>query len=156
MKSLYLAAAALLALPFPLSVAAAQPATEAPIAPRYTARQLSAAEATLDVTLLRRALETVHPGLYRYTAKAEIDAAFGQLEVEASVPITELALHGAIARLLAAIHCDHTKAEMSDELVAFRAANPTHLPLRFQLIEADDCCLQRWTTGRAIGGERGS
>lgn len=136
MKSLYLAAAtALLALPLPSAAAPADQVAAAPAAPRYKAHLLTAAEATRDVALLRRALETVHPGLYRYSAKADIDAAFAQLEAAAIAPITELALHGAIARLLAAIHCDHTKAEMSDELTAFRNANPTHLPLRFQLIE---------------------
>ena len=132
----FAAAATLLTLPPVFSAAAAEPAaTVAPVAPRYTLRLLSAAEATRDVALLRRALETVHPGLYRYSSQSKIDAAFAQLQVAASVPIPELALHGAIARLLAAIHCDHTKAEMSDELTAFRTNNPTHLPLRFQLIE---------------------
>lgn len=137
MKNLCLAAAAtLLILPFPVSAAAADPAiTAAPAAPRYTARLLTAEEATRDVDLVKRALETVHPGLYQYTAKPEIDAAFAQLKAAAAAPIPELALHGAIARLLAAIHCDHTKAEMSEELTAYRTNNPTHLPLRFQLIE---------------------
>ena len=137
MKSLYLAAAAtLFTLPLPLSAAAAEPdATAGRAVARYTPRLLTAEEATRDVDLLSRALETVHPGLYRYTAKKEIDAAFAQLGAAAAAPITELALHGAIARLLAAIHCDHTKAEMSEEMTAYRTNNPTHLPLRFQLIE---------------------
>ncbi len=136
MKRLYLAAAAVLTLPLPIAAAAAEPAaTQAPAAPRYTPRVLTAQQATSDVALLRRALETVHPGLYRYTAKPEIDAAFVRLEAAAATPITELALHAEIARLLAAIHCDHTKAEMPDALTAFRTNNPTHLPLRFQLIE---------------------
>ncbi len=136
MKSLYLAAAALLALPLPLGATTAQSASaEAPAAPVYAVRMLSAEQATGDVTLLRRALETVHPGLYRYSSKADIDAAFARLEAVARKPISELALHGEIARLLAAIHCDHSKAEMSDGLSAFRNQNPTHLPLRFQLIE---------------------
>lgn len=134
MKRLALAAAALLALPLPL-VGAAPVAAQAPAAPRYTPRMLTAAQATRDVALLRRALETVHPGLYRYSAKPAIDAAFARLEAAAAAPISELALHAEIARLLAAIHCDHTKAEMSEALTAFRTANPTHLPLRFQLIE---------------------
>lgn len=137
MKSLYLAAA-LFAFPFPLSaIAAKAPATapELSAIPRFPARMLTAKQATRDVTLLRRALQTVHPGLYRYSAKATIDAAFARLEVAAAEPINELALHAEIARLLAAVHCDHTKAEMSDELTAFRTDNPTHLPLRFQLIE---------------------
>ena len=137
MRIRYLAAAAtLLTLPFPLSAAAVEPAaTAAPAEPRYTPRMLTANEATRDVDLLIRALETVHPGLYRYTTKPEIDAAFAQLKAAASAPITELALHGHIARMLAAIHCDHTKAEMSGALTAYRTNNPTHLPLRFQLIE---------------------
>ncbi|WAC24413.1 S41 family peptidase [Blastomonas sp. SL216] len=136
MKSLYLAAAALLALPLPLGATTAQSApAETPAAPVYAVRMLSAEQATGDVTLLRRALETVHPGLYRYSSKSDIDAAFAQLEASASKPISELALHGEIARLLAAIHCDHSKAEMSDGLSAFRNQNPTHMPLRFQLIE---------------------
>ncbi|WP_430388088.1 S41 family peptidase [Blastomonas fulva] len=136
MKSLPLAAAAaLLCLPGSLAAAPADPAAAAIAQPRYAVRLLSPEEATRDIALLRRALETVHPGLYRYSAKAQIDAAFARLEAATSRPITDLALHGEIARLLAAIHCDHTKAEMSDAMTAFRTANPTHLPLRFQLIE---------------------
>lgn len=137
MNSLYLVALATLStLPLPLSAAAPEkPATDTATAPRYTPRLLTAEEATRDVNLLIRALETVHPGLYRYTAKPKIDGAFAQLKSVASAPVTELALHGAIAQMIAIIHCDHTKAEMSDELTAYRTNNPTHLPLRFQLIE---------------------
>ncbi|WP_185679412.1 S41 family peptidase [Novosphingobium piscinae] len=118
-------------------MSAAPTAAEAdgPASPRYAPRILSAEQATRDVALLRRALETVHPGLYRYAAKTELDAAFARLEAVAAAPVSELALHAGIARLLAAIHCDHTKAEMSEGLTAYRTGNPTHLPLRFQLIE---------------------
>ena len=137
MKSLYrVACATFCALPLPLSAAAPETAaTATSAAPRYIPREFTAEEATRDVDLLIRALETVHPGLYRYIAKPQIDAAFVQLKAAASAPVTELALHGAIARLLAAIHCDHTKAEMSNELTAYRTNNSTHLPIRFQLIE---------------------
>lgn len=136
MRSLTLAAAAaLMCLPASLAAAPADPAAAAIAQPRYAVRLLSPEEATRDIALLRRALETVHPGLYRYSANAQIDAAFARLEAATSRPITDLALHGEIARLLAAIHCDHTKAEMSDAMTAFRTANPTHLPLRFQMIE---------------------
>ena len=137
MKSLLLSAAAsLFTLAIPSNAVATEPAdTATPAAPLYNPRLLTAEQATRDVDLLIRALETVHPGLYRYTGKPEIDAAFVQLKAAAAAPITELALHSAIARVLATIHCDHTKAEMSEELTAYRTNNPTHLPLRFQLIE---------------------
>lgn len=135
MKHLALAAAAL-TLPLSLTLPIAAPlSAQTADGAHYSPRTLSADQASRDVALLRRALETVHPGLYRYSDKAAIDAAFARLEAAAAVPITELALHAEIARLLAAIHCDHTKAEMSEALDDFRTRNATHLPLRFQLIE---------------------
>jgi C-terminal processing protease CtpA/Prc len=132
MRSLYLTTAAAAAAAF---LPCTTPAAAAPSETSYTPRLIAAQEATRDVALLRRALESVHPGLYRYTPKVQIDAAFARLEAAAKQPITELALHGEIARMLATIHCDHSKAEMSAELTRFRETNPTHLPLRFQLIE---------------------
>lgn len=135
MKHLALAAA-ILATPLAFAAGTAAPLAAQNADPaRYTPRLLSADLATRDVALLRRALETVHPGLYRYSDKPAIGAAFARLEAATAVPITELAFHAEIARLLAAIHCDHTKAEMPEALDDFRTRNATHLPLRFQLIE---------------------
>lgn len=101
----------------------------------YEPRIVAAADAGRDVALLRRALETIHPGLYRYTARPEIEAAFARLERAAKRPISELTLQGEIALMLAAIHCDHTKVEASEAFRRFRETAPTHLPLRFQMIE---------------------
>jgi hypothetical protein len=84
---------------------------------------------------MRRALELIHPGLYRYQPKAVIDRAFAKLEAAADKPIEVLALHREIALMLASIHCDHTKAELPETIEAFRTQQPTHLPLRFRLIE---------------------
>ena len=106
-----------------------------PPAGTNTPALLAPAVARSDIALLRRALETVHPGLYRYQDKAAIDRAFARLETAAERPLDVLALHREIALLLAAIHCDHTKAEMPAALEAFRTITPTHLPLRFRLIE---------------------
>ncbi|NOK33022.1 hypothetical protein HMI49_07415 [Corallococcus exercitus] len=96
---------------------------------------LDAAKARADVALLRRALETLHPGLHRYRGKADTQAAFARLEAAASRPITDLALWREVSLLLAGIHCDHTKAELPVALEAWRRTQPTHLPLRFKLIE---------------------
>lgn len=94
---------------------------------------LSAAQSAHDIALLRRALDTIHPGFTRYATKAEVDAAFARLA--ASAPTSTLALHREIARLLASIHCDHSKPELPDAIQAWRHANASHLPLRFRLIE---------------------
>lgn len=101
----------------------------------YEPLVISPVDARRDVALLRQALETVHPGLYRYTSRAAIDAAFARLEATTSAPTTDLALHREIALMLATIHCDHTKPELSDAMTRFRETRATHLPLRFKLIE---------------------
>jgi hypothetical protein len=96
---------------------------------------LSPAQAASDVALMRRALETIHPGLYRYQSKAAVDAAFARLEAQVKAPISTLTLHREIARLVASIHCDHSKPELPDAIEQWRQTNASHLPLRFRLIE---------------------
>lgn len=96
---------------------------------------LTPVQAASDVALLRRALETIHPGLYRYVPKREMDAAFARLEAQARAPIATLALHREIARLLASIHCDHSKPELPEAIERWRQTNASHLPFRFRLIE---------------------
>ena len=96
---------------------------------------LTPAQASGDIALLRRALETIHPGLYRYAPKAEVDAQFAQLTALARAPVPTLTFHREIARLLASIHCDHSKPELPDAVQAWRKTNASHLPLRFRLIE---------------------
>ena len=40
---------------------------------------IPAADLQADAAILRQAYETLHPGLYRYRSKAEVDAAFARL-----------------------------------------------------------------------------
>lgn len=101
----------------------------------YTPVQLTAAQATADVALLRRAMETIHPGLYRYRTRAEVDASFRALAASAARPTTDLALWRAVAEMVAGIHCDHSKAESSQAIERWRDRHATMLPFRFQMIE---------------------
>lgn len=117
-----------LGVPFQLAAETSAPAS-------YVAKMLTPAQAAADIALLRRALETIHPGLYRYRTHAEIDAAFAELETSATHPLSDLDLYRAISIMLANIHCDHTKAEASATMDAYRQTQKTHLPLRFSLIE---------------------
>lgn len=96
---------------------------------------LTPAQASADVALLRRAMETVHPGLTRYVPRPQVDAAFARLEAQARQPISTLALHREIARLVASIHCDHSKPELPEAIEAWRQTSASHLPFRFRLIE---------------------
>ncbi|MBY0556715.1 MAG: hypothetical protein K2P77_05895 [Burkholderiaceae bacterium] len=110
--------------------------TAAPgVAAAYRAAMLTPQAASADIALLRRALETIHPGLHRYRSKDEIDAAFARLQTVTQQPLSELELWQAVALMLAEIHCDHTKPEPSAALSRYRREHPTHLPLRFRLVE---------------------
>jgi hypothetical protein len=88
-----------------------------------------------DAALMRRALETIHPGLYRRTPKAQMDAALARLERGLRAPVTDTELYGRISAVLAMIGCTHTKAEQPRAIEAWRTQNPSHLPFRFRLIE---------------------
>jgi hypothetical protein len=101
----------------------------------YAPKLISVEDARADIALMRRALETIHPGIYRYQSKTVIDHAFARLERATGQPTETLALHREIALMLAVIHCDHTKAELPEAVDAYRRTHPTHLPLRFRLIE---------------------
>ncbi|HET9228374.1 MAG TPA: M28 family peptidase, partial [Thermoanaerobaculia bacterium] len=103
--------------------------------PAYPARTLSPKQAAADAALTRQALEVIHPGLHRYTPKAEMDAAFARLEERVKQPVSDVELYGEISLLLAKIHCDHTKAELPGALSRYRKENPTHLPFRFRLFD---------------------
>lgn len=104
--------------------------TEAP-----PVRMLTATEARADLAVMREALETIHPGLYRRTAKAEIDRALRQLEAGINSGLTDAELYRRISLLLAMIRCTHTKADQTEAMERWRTDHASHLPFRFRLIE---------------------
>jgi hypothetical protein len=98
------------------------------------AKALTTEQTAEDAALLRRALELVHPGLYRYSSKTEIDAAFAAFESSLAGVKTNLDLYREVSLLVAKIRCDHTKAEVPAGLDAFRKKVPSFLPFRFKVI----------------------
>jgi len=97
------AATALLALVG--TAAAAQPGN---VPAPATGRLIPAADLHADAVVLRRAYETLHPGLYRYRTKAQIDAAFAALDREFARDRTLAEAYLAIARLTTFVQCGHT------------------------------------------------
>ena len=73
-------------------------ATQVPSPPAYQA----------DVPVLRRALETLHPGLYRYNAPVELTRRFAELETRLASANTPAAAYLAIARFTSTLRCGHT------------------------------------------------
>src|SRR5580704_5145373 len=90
---------------------------------------LSPASAQADYDLLRKSLEEAHPGLYRYSTKAQIDAMFDSERAKLNQPISRLAFREVVAQTLAAIKCGHTSLNGDDDVDAATKAAPL-LPLR--------------------------
>lgn len=96
-RNLLVVAVAILGLPG-LTRGATPPAT------------VSRADLREDVAVLRRAFETVHPGLLRYQTRAQSDARFDQLARELDRDTRRDSVFLAVARFAASVRCGHTHA----------------------------------------------
>jgi hypothetical protein len=76
---------------------------------------LTSAQAQADFDLMRKALEEAHPGLYRYSTKAEMDSTFDVQRAKLNGSIRKPEFMTVVAETLAAIHCGHTSWQPDEE-----------------------------------------
>jgi len=81
--------------------AAAELPSAAP--PRIAARELQA-----DFAILKQAYEELHPSLYRYSSKEQMDAHFAALRAEFERDLTLQEAYLAFSVFLAKVKCGHT------------------------------------------------
>src|SRR3974377_2027942 len=62
-----------------------------------TSRSFSPQELSEDFIFLRKSLEEGHPGLYRYTAKAEMDRLFDETQQKLNQPMDETQFYRILA-----------------------------------------------------------
>lgn len=103
-------------------------------APTWAAAEFSSAAARGDIAILRRAYETLHPGLHRYSTPQQTAARFDALERAWSKPQTLGDAYLSLSHFLATVRCGHTyanfynqKRAVADTLFAGR----TRLPFQF-------------------------
>ena len=75
-----------------------------------------------DIAILRRAYETLHPGLYRYAAPATITARFDALDRVWRQAPSLSARYLLLSRFLATVRCGHTYANFYNQKVPVRDA----------------------------------
>jgi len=116
------------------STAASPAATPASTGTPGAASILRAADLRADVALLRRAYETLHPGLLRYNTPAQIDAAFGALEREFQHDRTLAQAYLAFSIFAAKVKCGHTYPNFFNQTKAVAAAllQAPRLPFYFR------------------------
>jgi hypothetical protein len=122
-----------LALAGPAAVAA-EPAVTPTLTP---ASILQAADLQADAALLREAYQTLHPGLYRYRTRAEMDQAFGTLEQEFSRDRTVADAYLALARLTTYVQCGHTYPNFFNQSEAVERAllQRPRVPFEFRWLD---------------------
>jgi hypothetical protein len=69
-----------------------------------------------DFRILRGALEEGHPGIYRFTAKAELDQRFDQAERALDRPMNVYEFYRVVAPMVAALKCGHTGVRVNPDL----------------------------------------
>jgi C-terminal processing protease CtpA/Prc len=70
--------------------------------------RISSADLEFDLAILRRAYQELHPGLYRYHSKAEIDALFTNLQRKFQRDLSLADTYLALSTFAAQIRCGHT------------------------------------------------
>jgi hypothetical protein len=111
------------------------PAAAAP--PVQPGPVVAAAALQSDLALLRRAYENLHPGLYRYRSKAEMDAAFDALGREFARDRTLGEAYLGLARLTAYVQCGHTYPNFFNQSPPVVAAvlEAPRLPFEFRWLD---------------------
>jgi C-terminal processing protease CtpA/Prc len=95
-----------------------------------------------DIRILRRAYQTMHPGLYRYATPAQMNRWFDELEAIWAKAPTQRELYLSLSRFLARVKCGHSYANFYNQKKDVAAAlfsGPDKLPFHF-----------RWIDGRMI------
>ena len=93
-------------------------------------RQLSPEELKKDVSILRKALEKYHPGLYWYTSKNEFDLTWDSLNASIDKPMSEDQFLKLLLPVIAKVKCAHTLFYPSDKILS----RGTRFPLDLKFI----------------------
>ncbi|NYF89914.1 S41 family peptidase [Tunturiibacter empetritectus] len=106
-----------------------------------------------DVAVLRSAYEQLHPGLYRYNSKAEMDKDFAtlsrQLDHDQSLQDAFLAF----SEFAAKIRCGHTQANPFNQpksLIETLFKSPTRLPFYFDWLDGHMIVMRDFTTDHLL------
>ena len=76
---------------------------------------ITSADLETDVAILRKAYEALHPGIYRYSSKAEMDAKFDGLQKSLSHDLSLQDAYIAFSVFAAQVKCGHTYANFFNQ-----------------------------------------
>ena len=93
-----------------------------------------------DARILRRAYETLHPGLYRYSTPDQMHRRFERLEAELAAAQDQAGAFLALTRLTASVRCGHSfpnPLNQPDATAAALFGARDRLPFTFRWIDGE-------------------
>ena len=116
----------------------------------YTVNQLRE-----DFVIMQNTLQEGHAGLYRYTAKEELDKMFEKTYQSLNEPMTEIDFFVKLYPLISNIHCGHTRIGLSRSTTRLINTSPITIPFSFEFIAGKTYLLQNYSEieNLAMGGE---
>ena len=114
---------------------------------------LKASDLQTDFTILRKAYEEMHPGLYRYNTKSQMDAHFEALRIELNRDQSLREAYLAISLFLGKIKCGHSYANFYNQPKSVAAElfkGQTHLPFYFRWIDKRMIVTKNFSTDSRI------
>ena len=124
---------ALLLLATPLHSAEAQSTTNTAVG--KPAAKLTAAQLQADFVVFKHACQDMHPGLYRYNTRRQMDANFRQLQSQLNHDLSLSGAYIAFAQFLAKIECGHSYPNFFNQPKSTAEAllqNPDRVPFLFR------------------------
>jgi hypothetical protein len=98
-------------------------------------KKFEATQLRQDFLLLRRALEEAHPGLYHYSDKTMIEAAFVTASNSLNKQMTEREFYGIVTSLLSSVKDGHTKNLPSEACVDYLSTKAKLFPLKLRFLK---------------------
>jgi C-terminal processing protease CtpA/Prc len=114
---------------------------------------ISATDLQKDVAVLRRAYETLHPGLYRYNSKAEMDARFDALAARLNRDQSLREAYLAFSEFAATVKCGHSYANFFNQTKPVTAElfeTQTRVPFYFEWIDGRMVVTRDFTPGQIL------
>lgn len=110
----------------------------------------SPAELREDFDVFRGSIEEMHPGLYWYTSKEEMDQSFNRVSQNLEKELSEMEFFRMLAPIISKIRCSHTWIAPSKEL-SFKTREERPLfPLEIKLINQKVYCSINWSDNDEI------
>jgi len=88
-----------------------------------------------DLTTLRSELEKYHAGLYRYTAKDELNRVFDQVMTSIDHDMGQVNFYRIITPYVASINCGHTRTRLPNGVRTKFQKNELFLPFKVKIID---------------------